>query len=254
MLETLIIVFREGLEAFLIIAIMLAYLTKTGRSGLKPAVYAGLAVAIALSAIAGWKVAELATDPIWEGSLAIAAGVLVATFTVLVMKSANQFRSTINTRLEKTVQKPGVLKWAGLFIFTILMVTREGMETALMLGAISGQSNAALMFAGAFLGILLVLGIGYLWMKQSSKINLGLFMQVTGIFLVLFSIYLFLYGLHELSEVIAIPFIGVDANIYFHTKTEIIETTLVGGMISAALLGLPLFWIALSYWRNNPRL
>jgi len=251
MIETLIVVFREGLEAFLVVAIMLAYLGNTGRESLKLPVYVGIVVALGICAITWWQVAALAANPIWEGSLAILAGLLVASVTIFVMRTAKNIRSNIDQQLEKSINKGGILTFLGLFVFTVLMVSREGMETALMLGTISAQKNADQMMVGAGLALLLVSLIGFMWVKQSAKINLRLFLQVTGVFLILFAFYLFLYGMHELSEMMAIPFIGETANINFHTASEIIETPLVGGVISLALIGLPILWIGISWLKER---
>ena len=95
MLETLLITFREGLEAFLIVAITLAYLTKTGRDHLKMPVYIGIIVALVISATTGWHIAEMADTPFIEGWLAIVAGILVASLTYYMMTSAHKIKSHI---------------------------------------------------------------------------------------------------------------------------------------------------------------
>ena len=195
MLETLLITFREGLEAFLIIAITLAYLTKTDRQNLVKPVYFGAFVALIISATTGWHIAELADTPFMEGILAIIAGVLVASLTYIVMKNAKNIKKTLTHKIETQATKTGWGAVIGIFLFTVVMVAREGMETALMLGAISSKTDSTSMLIGAMSGLTLTALIGYLWVKQSHKINLKLFMQVTGVFLILFSIHLFLYGI-----------------------------------------------------------
>jgi high-affinity iron transporter len=251
MLETLVIIFREGLEAFLIVAIMLAYLTKTGRFHLIKPVYAGVAAALFISATTGLHVAELAQDPIWEGTLAVIAGVLVASFTIYIMRTAKTIRQEIGTSLEKNAQKEGIWAEFGVFFFTILMVAREGMETALMLGAITAQNDATDMWIGAFGGLALIGIVAYLWSSQSQKINLRLFLQVTGIFLVLFSVHLFFYGLHELSEMEAIPLIGSEANMNFHIWTEPMEEDFGANLITLGLLFIPVGWLGLSFIKDR---
>ena len=251
MLETAVVIFREGLEAFLIVAIMLAYVTKTGHEHLKKPIYAGIAVAFFVSITTGWHVAELAQEPVWEGTLAMVAGALVASFTLYVMKTAKNIKGDIHNKLEKASSEENTLAEIGVFIFTILMISREGMETALMLGALTAQEEALSMYLGAGAGAALVGAIAYLWVSQSQKINLRLFLQVTGVFLVLFSIELFFYGLHELSEMNAIPMIGDDWNINFHIATEFIETPWISNTITAGLLGIPCGWLGYSYWRNK---
>lgn len=245
MLETAIITFREGLEMFLIVAIMLAYLGKTGRSHMKESVYWGIGVAAIISVTTGWHVAELAQDPLMEGLLALGAGVLVATMTYTVMKASANMRQSINNRLESHAQKDGWLALFGIFGFTVLMIAREGMETAMMLGTMTGSMNQGDVIAGAFMGFLCVGVIGYIWIRQSYRINLRLFMQTTGIFLMLFCAHLFMYGFHELTEISAVP--GID-NFKWHTMTEPFEPgEPIGNLISFALLAVPCLWLAYSY-------
>ncbi len=254
MVETLLITFREGLEAFLIVAIMLAYLTKTGRFNLIQPVYYGIGLALLISATTGYHIQELAEDPIAEGILALIAGALVATLTVYVMRTAKTIRQDIHDRLEKhAAHEDDTLAEIGIFFFTALMIAREGMETALMLGTISSQTGALGMLAGAAGGLALVAVIGYFWIKQSHKINLKLFMQVTGIFLVLFSVHLFLYGLHELSEMQALP-LPENMNIAFHHMTEGFEPSApLGQVITYSLLVIPVGWLLFSYFRGNSK-
>ncbi|MAE50485.1 MAG: hypothetical protein CMH27_01605 [Micavibrio sp.] len=251
MIETAVVIFREGLEAFLVIAIMLAFVTNTGRYNLRKPIFSGIVVAAAISITTGWHVANLAQEPVWEGSLALIAGALVATFTVYIMKTAKNIRGDIHQRMEKTAAQDGALAEIGIFIFTILMVAREGMETALMLGAISGQKEAAPMWIGALVGAALVGLIAYIWTTQSRKINLKLFLQVTGVFLVIFSVHLFFYGLHELSEMNLIPLIGEDANINFHIWSEFIETPLVSNLMSLGLIIVPSLWLLSAYAKDK---
>lgn len=249
MLETAVITFREGLEMFLIVAIMLAYLVKTGRPHLREPVYWGIGVAAMISLTTGWHIAELAEDPLMEGGLAIIAGVLVASMTYAVMKGAQHIRANINARLEESAAKDGWSAMLGIFGFTVLMIAREGMETAMMLGAMNSTMNQGDMIVGALLGFAAVAGIGYLWVKESGRINLRVFMQVTGIFLILFCLHLFIYGFHELTEVSAIP--GID-NFYWHTLTEPLEPgEPIGNIITLGLLVVPCAWIGISYLRHR---
>ncbi|MCB1531574.1 MAG: FTR1 family protein [Alphaproteobacteria bacterium] len=251
MLETLLITFREGLEAFLIVVIMLAYIKKAGYTNLIKPVYAGATVALAISATTGLHVAELANDPRWEGTLSLIAGALVASFTIYIIKTAKNIRSDIGARIEKTASANTAMAEIGVFAFTVLMIAREGMETALMLGTISAQEDAVMMWSGALIALALIALVGYLWVTQSTKINLRLFLQVSGIFLVLFSINLFIYGLHELSEMSAIPFIGEDANTAFHIFTEPIESSIGSNMITLGLLGVPIIWLFGAFIRDK---
>ena len=249
MLETSLITFREGLEAFLIVAIMLAYLNKTGKKHLMEPVYWGAGVAVLISATTGWHIAELAQEPVMEGALAIAAGVLVASLTYMMMKGAKNIKKKISEGIDKNAEKGGFAALFGMFAFTIVMVAREGMETAMMLGSMAGAVNKSDMMVGAFLGFAAVGVMGYLWFKQSRRVNIGLFMQVTGIFLMLFCVHLFIYGFHELTEAGVVP--GID-NFYWHVLTEPLEPgEPIGRMITISLLAIPCLWLLIGYVREK---
>src|SRR5215212_3571212 len=99
MLNALIIVFREGFEAFLTVAIIFAYLRKTGRDWLRPAVWWGIAVSVVASFALGW-VLQRVNQPLWEGVLALVAAALVATFVVHMWRVAPRMKREMEQKLE----------------------------------------------------------------------------------------------------------------------------------------------------------
>jgi high-affinity iron transporter len=251
MLETLLITFREGLEAFLIVAVTMAYLIKTDRSHLLKSVYAGIATAVLISLTTAWHIAELAQDPFMEGILAMTAGVLVATLTIVLIKGAKNITSKMTETLEKHAKKTGIAAFVGVFIFTVLMVAREGMETAMMIGAISSEFKDGDILVGAILGLSCVGIIGRIWITQSHRINIRLFMQATAIFLIIFCVHLFSYGFHELTEGNALPLID---NHYWHVLTEPLEPSEpVGKFITFLSLAIPLLWICAPYIKKRAK-
>src|SRR3954454_12883708 len=133
MLPALIIVFREGFEAFLTVAIIFAFLRKTGRDWLRPAVYAGIVTSIAASFALGWTLMRISEhQSLIEGILGVVAAVLVASFVVHVGRIAPRMKGNMERRPDTyTSATSRYLAIAGVFLFTVLMVTREGMETAL---------------------------------------------------------------------------------------------------------------------------
>lgn len=249
MFETLMITFREGLEAFLIVAITLAFLTKTGREDLKKPVYAGIIAALLISATTGWHIAGLADTPFMEGILALVAGALVASLTYYMMTTAHKIKDHIGETVTKHAAKAGKGAIIGMFLFTVVMIAREGMETALMLGAISSKTDGSQMMIGAALGLGLTAFIGYLWASQSHKINLKLFMQVTGVFLFLFAVHLFLYGVYELTEVEGTIFYN-DA-VHQAMKPWVSSKTLFGQLTIYGLLIVPCAWLMFSYVKDK---
>lgn len=251
MLETMLITFREGLEAFLIVAITLAYLTKTGRLALKPPVYAGIVTAVIISAGIGiWLFAKgLDYTPLMEGAVAIVAGILVASLTYYMMTTAHKIKEHIGNTIEKHAAKAGWGAIIGIFLFTVIMITREGLETALMMSAISVKTDGADMMIGAVLGTLTTALIAYLWVKQSSKINLKLFMQVTGVFLFLFAIHLFLYGVYELTEVEGTIFYNDE--LHQAMKPWVSSKSLFGQLTIYGLLVVPCTWLMIGYAKDK---
>ena len=250
MLETLLITFREGLEAFLIVAITLAYLTKTNRTDLKKPVYYGIIVALIISATTGWHIAEMADTPLMEGALSIVAGVLVASLTFVMMRSAKMIKKTITDKIDAHAAKENSMAaMTGIFIFTVLMIAREGMETALMLGAISNNTHANEMMLGAALGLGFTAFIGYMWVNHSHKINLRVFMQVTGIFLILFAVHLFLYGVYELTEVKGSIFYNEAIHNFIRPVAS--SKTFFGQAIIYSLLIVPCTWLFAAYIKDK---
>src|ERR1041385_3615752 len=142
MLQSFVITLREGLEAFLIVAISLAYLRKTGRRSLIPAIHWGIATSVALSIGAGLLLAKARNQSLWEGVLGIVAAFLVASLTVHMWRAGRYMKREIEGKLEASSAKIGASAFWGVFLFTLLMITREGMETAMLMNALLFQVKA----------------------------------------------------------------------------------------------------------------
>ena len=200
MLQALIIVFREGFEAFLTVAIIFAYLRKTGRDWLRPAVWWGIAVSVVASFGLGYLLQSI-NQPLWEGILALVAAVLVASFVVHIWRVAPQMKKQMETQLEAQASKRSNLAWLGVFGFTLLMITREGMETALMLI----QVRQGRFWLGCFLGLCAAAAMSWTWAHFGHRVNLKRFFQVTGLFLLMFTVQILFYAIHEFSEAEILP-------------------------------------------------
>src|SRR6266853_6831289 len=142
MLQAFVITLREGLEAFLIVAISIAYLRKSNRSELVPAVRWGIGLAVLLSIGAAELFYRARNQALWEGVLALAAAVSVASLTVHMWRTAKRIKGDIEGHLHASTLKTGSAAFAGVFLFTLLMITREGMETALLMGTLLFQMKA----------------------------------------------------------------------------------------------------------------
>lgn len=245
MYQSFVITLREGLEAFLIVAISLAYLRRTGRAALVPAVHWGIAVSVALSVAAGVVLQRAANQALWEGILALAAAVLVASLTVHMWRAGRRLKREIETRLEASTQRPGRAAFFGVFSFTVLMITREGMETALLMNALLFQVRSVPLVIGAIIGIAGAAGIAWLWSRYGHRVNLSLFFQVTAVFLLVFVAQLLIYGFHELTEAGILPYSEP-----LHWATEPYGPDgRYGQYFSYLLVLLPLAWLVFASWR-----
>jgi len=240
MLQAFVITLREGLEAFLIVAISLAYLRKTGRKTLIPAIHWGIGASILLSIGTGLLLARARNQSLWEGVLGIAAAFLVASLTVHMWRAGRHMKSDIEGRLEASSEKLGAGAFWGVFSFTLLMITREGMETAMLMNALLFQVKAINITAGALGGTLAAAFIAFLWSRYGHRVNLARFFQVTALFLLVFVVQLFIYGFHELAEAHVLP-----NSELLHGATEPYGPDGVyGHYLTYLLVALPLAWLA----------
>ncbi|NBX65431.1 MAG: hypothetical protein EBQ96_00320 [Proteobacteria bacterium] len=249
MFESMVIAFREGMEAFLIVAISLAYLARTGRDHLKKPVYAGIAAAFVSSAVLGIWLQDVSDNPLTEGVLAVTAGILVGTFTVHMIKVAKTMGRDIRETIDTHAAKDGFWAGFGIFLFTTLMITREGMETVMMMSAAAYQTTAIQMVLGITAGVALAALMGYFWVRKSHLINIGRFLQVSSVFLVIFALHLFLYGIHELAETGLIPVLNQGP---LHELAEHVGgKSLIGQLVAYSMVAVPLGWLGVAALRDK---
>jgi high-affinity iron transporter len=242
MLQAFVVTLREGLEAFLIVAISLAYLRKSGRHELIPAVRWGIALSILISIGAAFLFARAANHALWEGVLAIVAAISVASLTIHMWRSSRRIKRDIEGHLSASALKAGLAAFAGVFLFTLLMITREGMETALLLGTLLFQETPVQIVAGAAIGTVSAAFVAWLWSHYGHRVNLAVFFQVTAVFLLVFVVQLLIYGFHELTEANIFPYSEP-----LHLATEPYGPDgRFGQYLSYLLVMLPLGWLVMS--------
>ncbi|MBI4482465.1 MAG: FTR1 family protein [Acidobacteria bacterium] len=248
MFQAFVITLREGLEAFLIVAISIIFLRKSGRDALVRAVRWGVLASLVASTAAGVFLYRVANQPLWEGVLALSAGLLVATLTLHMWRASRTLKRDIEARLEASataVTGPGA--YLGVFLFTLFMITREGMETALLLGTLLFQVQSLPVLAGAVLGLLTASAVALLWVRYGPRVNLKRFFQVTAIFLLLFVCQLFVYGFHEMAESGLLP-----QSQMLHAATEAYGPEgPYGKLLTYALVLLPPLWLFPSWLRDR---
>ncbi len=252
MFETLMISFREGLEAFLIVAIVLAYLAKTGGEKLIPSVHRACVLAILGCAGLGFVFAKIgALTPFWEGTLALTAAVLVISCTVHMLKMGKHMKSEITGAIDRAVQNPGGGAKLAIFPFVLLMIGREGLEAATMIASLAQSNDSLNLAVGGLLGIAIAGLVAFAWTKYGHRINLGLFFKVTAAFMVIFSIQLVIYAFHEYTESTEIANLGIFNNAYWHAATEAYGPQgQIGAWISYSLVLVPVAFLVYSFIKS----
>lgn len=206
MFQSLVITLREGVEAALIIGIVLGYLKKTGRASWNRIVYWGLAIAILASLAAAYAVRRWAvSEDVYEGWMMLGGAVFVASMVFWMWRTGKRLRQEIEDKLAGFSASPTRAAALGLFLFVFLMVLREGIETVISLAAVSLRTTELLNFMGSVIGLGLAVGFGTAFFKGSLKVNLGKFFAVTSLVLLVVAAQLLITGLHELSEAGLLP-------------------------------------------------
>ena len=249
MMQTLLIAFREGLEALLIVAIAALYLRRTGREALVAAVRAGVIAALVFSAVVGVVLARVgALSPAWEGLLALVAAAAVTSCTVHMLRMGRQMKKQIDTRLSAASAQEGSAGWWAVFLFALFMVGREGVETATMIASLAGSAELAHMAWGGAIGFGLAAWVAWLWTRHGHKVNLSRFFQVTAVFMVVFSVQLVLHGFHEFTEAALVP--GID-NAWWHAATEDLAEGAAAQVVSLLMVALPSIWLVGAFWKDR---
>lgn len=221
MFETLMISFREGLEAFLIVAIALTYLRQTNGQALISSVHRGIIVSVIGCAALGVVMARIgALAPLWEGVLALIAAILVITCTVHMLRMGKNMKREITAALDRAVIKPGYGAKLAVFGFVVLMIGREGLEAATMIASLAQSNDMQHLAAGGVLGLLIAGTVAWAWTRYGKRVNLSRFFQVTAAFMVVFSIQLVIYAFHEFTESAEIASLGIIDTPYWHILTE----------------------------------
>ncbi len=233
---------------FLILALILSYLARTGRGALSRAVYSGTAVSLATCTVAFLFFRRAANRSLWEGILALVAAVLVASLLVYMKRVSAHLKADIETRVEERARSASARQafW-GVFGFTLLMITREGMETALMISTALFQMRSATVSLGLALGLAAAIAIGLAWTRLGRGVDLKTLLNILAVFLSIFVVQLLLYGVHELSEARILP--ASDA---IHDATEILGPDgKIGHLLAYSLAVVPTVWLFLLWWKRR---
>ena len=211
MLGNFLIGLREGLEASLVVVILIAYLVRSGRRHLLPRVWAGVAVAIVVSLAFGALLTFGPRGLTFEAQEALGGTlslVAVGFVTWMVFWMGRNARA-LSGELKGAVDRAADAGRASLALVALLAVGREGLETALFLwsatqSASGGGSQVGPLLA-ALVGILVAVAMGFAFYKGVLKINLSTFFTWTGAFLIVIAAGVAAYGVHDLQEAGVLP-------------------------------------------------
>jgi high-affinity iron transporter len=249
MLQALLVTFREGIESFLIVGIISAYLRKTNRAGLLRGVRLGLAISAVTCVVGAWLWLQVPNQPLYEGIFALVGAGFVGALLWQTVHAGRRIKGEIEARIGRFAGAegpPSARALAGVALVTTLLVTREGLEAIFYLGVQAFAIKRTEVIVGASAGLALAGVIAWSWTRFAKSVNLGVVLKVTSIFLGLFLLQLLIYGVHELAESGVIH--GSQA---FHDATEVLGPDgRVGHILSYSLLGAPLLYFV---WARQAR-
>jgi len=206
MLQSLVITLREGVEAALIVGIVLSCLKKAGLERWSRYAWWGLATAVVASLAAAYLVYRFKVgEDAYEGWLMLAGAVFVASMVYWMWRTGKRLRHEIEQKLSSLSSSPTRCAALGLFLFVFLMVFREGIETVLFLAAVSLRTSEMLNFLGGVAGLGLAVALGVAFFKGSVRVDLRKFFSITTVVLFVVAAQLLVAGVHELSEAQVLP-------------------------------------------------
>lgn len=199
MFEILTITLREGIEAALVIGIILAYLGKTNKQALKKYVYAGIIAAVAGSIATAVAIQMLLAEwsEFMEGLMFFIAAFFLGTMLIWMHRTSRHIKQDIEQGVESALNKSQAL---GVLALTFFMIYREGAEIVLFLSATAKEANIGSALEGVA-GLALAVMFGYLFIKGSLRMDLVRFFKITGVMLAVIIFQLIIGGIHEWSEV-----------------------------------------------------
>ena len=197
---------REGVEAALIVSIILAYLARTGNMEHAGKVWIGTAAAVVLSAILGFGIYssvgsfEEPYEQIFEGTTMLLAAGVVTWMLFWMRRQAGSVKGELQASVDRVLDHGGA--W-GLAFLAFTAVIREGVETSLFLAgqATSAESGALAVLVGAIIGVAIAILIGYGFYRGSRRVNLAVFFRWTGIALIFIAAGLLSHAVHEFIEI-----------------------------------------------------
>jgi high-affinity iron transporter len=210
MLATYLIGLREGLEATLVVSILIAFLVKSDRKDRLVQVWSGVGLAVALSVFFGWLLSYTSTTllqkyehrELFEAITSILAVVFVTWMIFWMRKAARSIAGELRGKLHDALEVGSI----AVAVMAFLAVVREGLETSLIFySAVQGAADNSRPLYALLIGIASAVVIGYLMYATAVRINLSVFFTWTGALLILVAAGILKYGVHDFQEANALP-------------------------------------------------
>ena len=233
MLANFLIGLREGLEAALVVSILIAYLVKTGRTDRVRDVWFGVGAAVVLSVGFGAMLTFTSSELSFEaqeafgGLMSIVAVGLVTWMIFWMRRTARFLKGELEGKIAAALQVGSV----ALIVIAFVSVAREGIETSLFIWSTTQATSGTRPFLGAVLGLLTAAVLGYLLYRSAVQINLAKFFKYTGIGLVVVAAGVLAYGLHDLQEAGWLP--GLTSNV-FDVSEQVPLSSWYGSLLKGA--------------------
>jgi high-affinity iron transporter len=208
MIASFLIALREGIEAALIVAIILSYLKKVNAEELAKPVYVGAILGVLGSIAVGALFLLLsvefegAAEQVFEGSTMLLAAAILTTMILWMSRNSKEYSKDLKSKVERALTTKQSYGLAGLAFVSIV---REGIETVLFLGSTSFTSDGIQTLVGGSLGLVVAVLIGVAIVRYSVKMDMRRFFNATGILLMLFAAGLVANSLGEFSEAGLLP-------------------------------------------------
>jgi high-affinity iron transporter len=222
---------REGLEAALVVSILIAYLVKTGRRGSLPAVWAGVGIAIGLSLAFGAVLTftsnslSFTAQETFGGTMSIIAVGLVTWMVFWMRRASRSFAGDLRTKVDDAL----TMGTTALIVVAFISVGREGLETALFIwSAVQASGDTTAPLLGAALGLATAVLLAWLLYKRAVTLNLATFFRWTGAALIIVAAGVLAYGVHDLQEAGILPGLNTLA---FDVSNQIPPSSWYGSLL-----------------------
>lgn len=206
-LQAFLLTLSDGLEAFFVVAAALAFLRKTGQRAIASAVTWGIAVSIVTSLAGAWAFSRSDNQPVWEGRLALLAAAAIVGLAVYMWSTR---RWLAEAAVPESERGTGGGAWLAFFLFTLLVLTREGLHAVLLIGTFVVQIRVLELALGVVSGLVLAGIMAWVWARYGHRLRVSVFVSLTALILVVAIVQLVNDARQNLAATASLPLEQID--------------------------------------------